>query len=140
MTVLSVPIPAFNEEGTIRQVLTAVGAQRIPGVTLQVIVVDDCSTDGTVAAARECAGMYQELISLPRNGGKGAAVIAGLRAATGDYVLVQDADLEYNWASAELLGIELMLSKLIATGSVFAWNFLARNYLIFHEPSAGPRS
>ena len=40
--------------------------------------------------------MYHEFISLPRNGGKGAAVIAGLRAATGDYVLVQDADLEYN--------------------------------------------
>jgi putative flippase GtrA len=44
------------------------------------------------------------------------------------------------WASAELFGLELMVSKLIATGSVFAWNFLARNYFIFREPSAGPRS
>lgn len=44
------------------------------------------------------------------------------------------------WASAELLGIELMLSKLIATGSVFAWNFLVRNYFIFREPSIPPRS
>jgi glycosyltransferase involved in cell wall biosynthesis len=96
MTTLSVLIPAYNEEASIRQVLTAVSAQRIPGVTLEVIVVDDASTDRTAEIVKECAGMYQTLISLPRNSGKGAAVIAGLRAATGDYVLVQDADLEYN--------------------------------------------
>jgi glycosyltransferase involved in cell wall biosynthesis len=96
MTTLSVLIPAYNEEASIRQVLTAVSAQRIAGVTLEVIVVDDASTDRTVEVVKQCAGLYQTLISLPRNGGKGAAVIAGLRAATGDYVLVQDADLEYN--------------------------------------------
>jgi glycosyltransferase involved in cell wall biosynthesis len=96
MITLSILIPAFNEEGSIKQVLTAVSAQRIPGVELQVIVVNDASTDRTEALVKECAGMYQEFISLPRNGGKGAAVIAGLRAATGDYVLIQDADLEYN--------------------------------------------
>ena len=96
MITLSILIPAFNEEDSIKQVLTAVSAQRIPGVELQVIVVNDASTDRTEAVVKECAGMYQEFISLPRNGGKGAAVIAGLRAATGDYVLVQDADLEYN--------------------------------------------
>jgi glycosyltransferase involved in cell wall biosynthesis len=96
MITLSILIPAFNEEDSIKQVLTAVSAQRIPGVELQVIVVNDASTDRTEALVKECAGMYQEFISLPRNGGKGAAVIAGLRAATGDYVLIQDADLEYN--------------------------------------------
>jgi len=96
MITLSILIPAFNEEDSIKQVLTAVSAQRIPGVELQVIVVNDASTDRTEAVVKECAGMYQEFISLPRNGGKGAAVIAGLRAATGDYVLIQDADLEYN--------------------------------------------
>jgi len=96
MITLSILIPAFNEEGSIKQVLTAVSAQRIPGVELQVIVVNDASTDRTEALVKERAGMYQEFISLPRNGGKGAAVIAGLRAATGDYVLIQDADLEYN--------------------------------------------
>jgi len=96
MTTLSVVIPAYNERPTIQQVLAAVSRQRIPGVTLQVIVVDDASTDGTSDAVRESAGLYHELITLPRNGGKGAAVIAGLRAAKGDYVLVQDADLEYN--------------------------------------------
>jgi glycosyltransferase involved in cell wall biosynthesis len=96
MTVLSIVIPAYNEEATIKQVLGAVAAQRIPGVELQVVVVNDASTDRTAEVVNQCAGMYHQLISLPRNGGKGAAVIAGLRAATGDYVLVQDADLEYD--------------------------------------------
>jgi glycosyltransferase involved in cell wall biosynthesis len=96
MTTLSVLIPAFNEERTIAQVLEAVARQRITGVALQVIVIDDGSTDGTAAAVEAHAGKYQQLIRLPSNGGKGAAIIAGLRAAAGDYVLVQDADLEYN--------------------------------------------
>jgi glycosyltransferase involved in cell wall biosynthesis len=96
MTVLSVVIPAYNEEKSIKRVLTEVSGQRIAGLTLEVIVVNDASTDRTAEVVKECAGMYREFISLPRNGGKGAAVIAGLRAATGDYVLVQDADLEYN--------------------------------------------
>jgi len=96
MTTVSVVIPAYNERATIGQILASVSRQRIPGVTLQVIVVDDASTDGTSDAVRQSTGLYHELITLPRNGGKGAAVIAGLRAAKGDYVLVQDADLEYN--------------------------------------------
>jgi glycosyltransferase involved in cell wall biosynthesis len=96
MITLSVVIPAYNEEATIRQVLTAVSAQKIPGVTLQVIVVNDASKDRTAQVVKECAGLYHTFVDLERNGGKGAAVIAGLRAATGDYVLVQDADLEYN--------------------------------------------
>jgi glycosyltransferase involved in cell wall biosynthesis len=96
MTVLSVVIPAYNEERSIRQVLAQVAGQTIAGVTLEVIVVNDASTDRTADIVKECAGSYQQFISLTRNGGKGAAVIAGLRAATGDYVLVQDADLEYN--------------------------------------------
>jgi len=96
MITLSVLIPAYNEEGTIKQVLTAVSSQRVPGVSLEVIVVNDCSTDRTADVITGCAGLYRHFVNLPRNGGKGAAVIAGLRAATGDYVLVQDADLEYN--------------------------------------------
>ena len=96
MITLSVVIPAYNEERSIRQVLEAVARQKIEGVSREVIVVDDASTDGTGAAVQAAAGLYQQLVTLPKNSGKGAAVIAGLRAASGEYVLVQDADLEYN--------------------------------------------
>jgi len=96
MTTLSVLVPAYNEEKTIRQVLEAVSAQKIPGVELQVLVINDASTDRTGEVLQGCPGLYQKLITLPRNRGKGAAIIAGLEAAGGDYVLVQDADLEYD--------------------------------------------
>jgi glycosyltransferase involved in cell wall biosynthesis len=96
MISLSILIPAYNEEKTIRQVLEAVAAQKIPGVELQVVVINDASTDHTGEVLQGCASLYQKLITLPRNRGKGAAIIAGLEAASGDYVLVQDADLEYD--------------------------------------------
>ncbi len=96
MTTLSVLIPAFNEEKTIRQVLTAVAAQKVSGVEIEVVVINDASTDGTSAVLKECGLLYSRLVTFEQNRGKGAAVIAGLRAATGDYVVVQDADLEYS--------------------------------------------
>jgi glycosyltransferase involved in cell wall biosynthesis len=96
MTTLSVLIPIFNEEKTIRQVLIAIAAQKVGGVDIEVVVIDDASTDGTSEILKECAQLYNRLVTFKRNSGKGAAVIAGLRAATGDYVVVQDADLEYS--------------------------------------------
>ena len=96
MTTLTILVPAFNEAATIKDVLTAISLEKIPGVQLEVVVVDDASTDGTGAVLKDCASLYDKLITLPQNRGKGAAVIAGLQAATGDFVLVQDADMEYD--------------------------------------------
>lgn len=96
MITLSVIIPAYNEEATIAEVLAQVNAQRIDGVTLEVIVVDDGSKDRTVEILDANPDLYGKLIKLPRNGGKGAAVKAGLAAAAGDFALFQDADLEYS--------------------------------------------
>jgi glycosyltransferase involved in cell wall biosynthesis len=93
---LSIVVPAFNEESTILTILRRVRAQSISGVDIEVVVVDDGSTDRTVALLEDHVELFDKLIKQPRNGGKGAAVRAGLAAATGDYVLFQDADLEYD--------------------------------------------
>jgi glycosyltransferase involved in cell wall biosynthesis len=96
MTSVSVIIPAFNERATVLEVLRAARAQAIDGAQFEFIVVDDGSTDGTGDLIAANPGLCNRLIRLPVNQGKGAAVIAGLKAATGDYVLFQDADLEYD--------------------------------------------
>jgi glycosyltransferase involved in cell wall biosynthesis len=96
MQTVSVIIPAYNEEASILNVLQAVDRQRDHGIALEVIVVDDGSKDRTVEIVKSRPDMYSKLIELSPNGGKGKAVKAGLEHATGDFVLIQDADLEYD--------------------------------------------
>jgi len=100
---LTVLVPAYNEEATILGILERVGEQKIDGVNIEILVVDDGSTDATVELLEQNPGLYTKLIKRPLNGGKGAAVKDGLREATGDYVLFQDADLEYDPAEYEKL-------------------------------------
>lgn len=91
---LSVVIPVYNERQWIREVVRRVRETPIPK---EIIVVDDCSTDGTRDILRECQGFADvRVIYQPVNRGKGAALREGFRHATGDVVLVQDADLEYD--------------------------------------------
>ena len=92
---LSVLIPVFNERLTIETILDRVHATP---VKKEVICVDDCSTDGTRERLVElhAAGFIDRLIFQPENGGKGKAIRTALAASTGDIVIVQDADLEYD--------------------------------------------
>lgn len=101
MKTLSIIIPAYNEEKTILQVL-----DRIYNVTfqnpiqLQVIIVDDCSTDQTVSLLntyqQENTDRTIQLLQNTKNKGKGACIIKGIAAVSGEIVLIQDADLEYH--------------------------------------------
>jgi glycosyltransferase involved in cell wall biosynthesis len=93
---VSVIVPAYNEQATIVQVLQQIRRQSVEGVAFEVVVVDDGSRDNTVALLEANPTLYDKLVKQPKNGGKGAAVLAGLRVAQGEYVLFQDADLEYS--------------------------------------------
>ncbi len=96
MIKLSVIIPAYNEEKTIIPLLEVVNKQSVEGVEFEVIVIDDGSNDKTPELLNNNSKLYSHFVCLQKNGGKGAAVKAGLKEATGDYILFQDADLEYN--------------------------------------------
>jgi hypothetical protein len=94
--VLSIVIPAYNEEryiGTLVDLVKAVDLMPL-GLDKEIIVVDDCSRDRTAEIVRGHSGVT--LLRMERNGGKGRAVRAGIAAATGDYLIIQDADLEYD--------------------------------------------
>lgn len=92
---LSVVMPAYNEERTLRDIVARVLARPEPA---ELVIVDDCSTDGTRGVMRELAAGDSRirLVFHERNQGKGAALHSGFAAVTGNVVLVQDADLEYD--------------------------------------------
>ncbi|MBC2596258.1 glycosyltransferase family 2 protein [Ruficoccus amylovorans] len=95
--ILSVVVPCYNEEDTVLKILRRV--QDSPAFSehdLELIVVDDCSTDGTLDILRAQPDAYHKLLHHEANRGKGAALRTGIAAATGDIVIIQDADLEYD--------------------------------------------
>ena len=98
---LSVVIPVYNEQATVQQIVRRVVEAPLPGgMGRQVICVDDHSTDGTAARLDELPALFPgvdfTILHKPHNQGKGAALRDGFARATGDIVLVQDADLEYD--------------------------------------------
>lgn len=90
---LSILIPVFNEHETVRAVLERVAA--VP-LEVEIVVVDDGSSDGTTAVLQSLQSEQYRTIFHPENRGKGAAIRTALEAATGDVVVIQDADLEYD--------------------------------------------
>ncbi len=98
---LSIVIPAYNEARTIHQILDRIRqVVLVGGITREIIIVNDCSTDGTEAAIRRYGEAHSSCtiryLAHPVNRGKGAALHTGIAAATGDFLIIQDADLEYD--------------------------------------------
>jgi len=109
---LSVIVPVYNERATARTLLDQLMAKAIAGVELQIVIVESNSPDGSrdvVLAYREHPRVKLILEDRPR--GKGHAVRAGLAAATGDLVLIQDADLEYDLGDYEVLLAPLLAGR-----------------------------
>lgn len=116
---LSIIIPVYNEASTIEEVLDKVAAVELAGIEKEIIVVDDGSTDGSLELVRR-SRLAQKVHALPINLGKGAAVRCGFKFATGDIILIQDADLELDPQEYEkLLGPILSEECQVVYGSRF---------------------
>jgi glycosyltransferase involved in cell wall biosynthesis len=127
---LSVIVPVYNECATVEEILRRVRAAPVP-LEVDVIVVDDASTDGTDKVLATLAGSGVRVITHERNMGKGAAIRTALRLAGGDLVLIQDADLEYDpddWP--RLLERILKRKAAVVYGSRFTGE--RKNMLLLH--------
>jgi glycosyltransferase involved in cell wall biosynthesis len=129
---LSVVVPVFNERNTLVEIVRRMRAVELPdSIEREIIVVDDGSDDGTRDVLKQLGDSTVRVIMHPRNRGKGAAVRTGVASATGEYVLVQDADLEYDpedWP--KLLNPVLRGLTRVVYGSRFTGE--RRNMLFLH--------
>ena len=141
---LSIVIPCFNEEQTLAACVRRVLEVQNEALSLEVILVNDCSDDRSGAIAEGLAGTHPEIRVLhhAKNEGKGAALRTGFREATGDFVAVQDADLEYD--PTELKGLleplrsgkaDVVFGSRFLSGRahrvLYFWHYLGNMFLTF---------
>ena len=109
---LSIIIPVFNEEKTVSQAIKNVLAVEFGNIAKEIIIVEDGSTDNSLGEIKKAIAGKKgvRLITHKKNQGKGASVTSGIEASTGEYIIIQDADLEYDPKYIKEL-IEPILSK-----------------------------
>ena len=140
---ISIIVPVFNEEKTLNTILDKINEQKITDIIFEIIVVNDGSTDDSLKILKENSNQYQKLINLEKNMGKGGAVREGLLKSSGDYILFQDADMEYDPSEYSkllkpiidnnadiVMGSRLMTSSLNRYGG-YSKNRLGNNLITF---------
>ena len=131
---VTILIPVFNEENTIIEILNRVNSEKKDETEIEIIVVDDCSTDNSKNLLKENTELFDKLVELEKNLGKGGAVREGLKHSTGDYVLFQDADLEYSPKDyGKIFRILHAFNADVVIGSRFLSPEYTRVHYFFHK-------
>jgi glycosyltransferase involved in cell wall biosynthesis len=129
MKKLSILIPVYNEEKTVLEVLKNIQKNKIKDVDFEVIIINDGSSDSTISILENNKHLFNKLIDLNKNHGKGYAVKQGLNIATGDFVIFQDADLEYDPSEyIQFINLFLNLNADLVIGSRFIYNKYTRSH------------
>ncbi len=144
ITKFSIVVPCFNEEKTLRTCIEKVLEIADGTLSLELIIVDDCSKDRSLIIARGLENEYPEITVLnhKKNQGKGAALRTGFQKATGDFIAVQDADLEYNPMEFKKLLDPLIKgqadvvfgSRFLSSGYhrvLYFWHYIGNRFLTF---------
>jgi glycosyltransferase involved in cell wall biosynthesis len=135
---LSIIIPAYNERNTIKEILRRVRAVDLGEIAKEIIVVDDGSTDGTSDILKLEEDSTTKVIRQDENRGKGTAIRAALHQTTGDYIIIQDADLEYDPEDYRVMLAPVLKRKAdVVYGSRFTgehrdmlyWHWLGNKFL-----------
>ena len=137
---LSIIVPVYNERNTVQELLRRVRAVDLGEIAKEIIIVDDGSTDGTGEILKLEEDSSTKVLRREKNRGKGAAVRAALSHATGDYVIIQDADLEYDPEDYRAMLAPVMKRKAdVVYGSRFTgghrdmlyWHWVGNKFLSF---------
>ena len=132
--IFTIIVPVYNEKKTILKVLKSLNEIKFTKFQKEIIVIDDGSTDGTIDILKENKNFFDILLQNSKNEGKGSAVKLGLKHCNGDYIIFQDADLEYD--PNELIKFEEIFLKFNADaiiGSRFNYDKFTRSHSILNK-------